>query len=263
MRLLVLRELDRRLGFLPYERRISLGSIERPEYGHGLCHAARLAAKLGHDRISVIEFGVAGGNGLVALEKHAHLAGTKYGVGIDVFGFDNATGMPPPAASHREMLYLFREGYFAMDEAALRARLRRAELVLGRIEETLPAFILRDDLAPIGFIAFDVDYYSSMLAALKVLETPMTKLLPRVVCYMDDTVGDVDTACNRHTGMLAAIGTFNQSHADVKVEPVAGLRYLWGRIPHLWHEQMYVAHLFRHRQYGQLITNVTRLPLKQ
>jgi hypothetical protein len=59
MRLLALREIDRRLGFLPYERRIALGSIERPAYGHGVCHAARLAAKLGHGRISVIEFGVA------------------------------------------------------------------------------------------------------------------------------------------------------------------------------------------------------------
>jgi hypothetical protein len=225
-----------------------------------VCHAARLAAKLGHGRISVIEFGVAGGIGLVAQEKHARLAGAKYGVGIDVFGFDNATGLPPPT-DYRDMLYLFREGYFPLDEAALRGRLRQAELVLGRIDETLPAFIRQEDLAPIGFVAFDVDYYSSTLAALKVLEGPETKLLPRVVCYMDDIVGGADTACNRHTGMLAGIEKFNASHPDVKVEPVAGLRHLWGGIPHLWHEQIYVAHLFRHPQYNQLITDVTELPL--
>jgi hypothetical protein len=100
--------------------------------------------------------------------------------------------------------------------------------------DDLPAFIRREDLAPVGFIAFDVDYYSSTLAALKVLEAPMAKLLPRVVCYMDDIVGDVDTACNHYTGTLAAIDTFNQRHGDIKAERVAGLRHHWGNIPHPW-----------------------------
>ena len=41
----------------------------RPHYTWGLLHSAYLARSLGLPRISTIEFGVAGGNGLIALEK--------------------------------------------------------------------------------------------------------------------------------------------------------------------------------------------------
>src|SRR6187549_2659720 len=40
-----------------------------PQYTWGVLQAAHLATTLGIRRISVIEFGVAGGNGLVALER--------------------------------------------------------------------------------------------------------------------------------------------------------------------------------------------------
>ena len=38
-------------------------ALERPNYAYCMLHAARLAQKLGLDRISALEFGVAGGNG--------------------------------------------------------------------------------------------------------------------------------------------------------------------------------------------------------
>ena len=71
-RYLILRALDRRFGIVKtYQRKLDYGTIERAHYGHCMLQSAMLARKLGHSRISCIEFGVAGGAGLVAMERHA------------------------------------------------------------------------------------------------------------------------------------------------------------------------------------------------
>jgi hypothetical protein len=49
---------------------------------------AHLAKALGIKRVSVIEFGVAGGNGLVALDRIAEKVEQALGIDIDVYGFD-------------------------------------------------------------------------------------------------------------------------------------------------------------------------------
>jgi len=65
-RFFLLRALDRRFGILKrFQVKLNYGLVERPFYGHGMLQAAILAKKLGHPRISCIEFGVAGGIGLV------------------------------------------------------------------------------------------------------------------------------------------------------------------------------------------------------
>src|SRR2546421_688251 len=51
----------------PFRELVRAGSPYYPNYLWGTLCAAAVAATLGYDRISVIEFGVAGGNGLVAL----------------------------------------------------------------------------------------------------------------------------------------------------------------------------------------------------
>src|SRR5688572_21000422 len=45
--------------------------IERPHYAYCMLRAADLARRLGHDAISAIEFGVAGGNGLAFMNDFA------------------------------------------------------------------------------------------------------------------------------------------------------------------------------------------------
>src|SRR5690606_4085480 len=56
---------------LPYERRVRLALVRRPQYAYGIHRACDLARKLGIPRITAIELGVAGGNGLVAMEANA------------------------------------------------------------------------------------------------------------------------------------------------------------------------------------------------
>ncbi len=261
LRFLLLQAVDRWFHFLPYPSRLRYQTIDRAHYGHCLWQAALLARRLGKTHISAIEFGVAGGNGLVALERHARLVREETGVVVDVYGFDTGTGMPP-STDHRDLPYLWQPGYFAMDVAALRARLEPStRLILGQVEETVGRFLREETCAPIGFIAFDLDYYSSTLAAMHILEAEPERLLPRIACYLDDMVGDIDWAYNEFTGELAAVHDFNAAHEHVKIAPVRGLRFSQHRIPQVWHEQIFVAHLFRHPDYGRPVSDLTQLPL--
>jgi hypothetical protein len=259
-RFIALRFLNMRFRRLSYASQLEYGLLDRAHYGHCLLQAAILARRLGHDSVSAIEFGVAGGNGLMALEDHAERVEKETGVRVAIYGFDTGTGMPKPV-DHRDMPYLWQAGYFAMDVERLRARLRRSKLILGPVEETAERFCRAENPPPIGFISFDLDYYSSTVAAFRVFAAELRHFLPRVACYFDDTVGDIDWAYNEFTGELLAIREFNDTHDDMKIAPVRGLRHFAHRIPRLWHEQIFVAHLFRHLEYGTPISEITQLPL--
>ena len=104
--------------------------------------------------------------------------------------------------------------------------LRSAKLVLGPVEDTVRNFCELENPAPIGFIAFDLDYYSSTRSALSLLAAPHNYLLPRVLCYFDDTVGDIDMAINEYTGELLAIREFNDCREDIKLAPFGGCVFL-------------------------------------
>ena len=229
---------------------------ERRHYKHCMLHAANLARKLGHRRISVIEFGVAGGNGLLAMEAHARAIQAQTGVEIQLYGFDNGQGLPPPK-DYRDLPYLFQPGYYRMDVPRLKDRLKTAKLVLGDVAITVSDFTSQEEVPPIGFIAFDLDYYSSTVSALKILDQNFGHLLPRIACYFDDIVGDIDWAYNEFTGALLAINEFNAQHDNTKIAPVSGLRFWGNKIPRPWHEQVYVAHLFTHPDYCKPITEDT------
>ena len=96
----------------------------------------------------------------------------------------------------------------------------------------------------------NVRSYSSTVSALEILGLPYANLLPRVFCYFDDVAGGPSYCYNEFTGELLAINEFNQSYADRKLARIAGLRHNFRSLPTLWHEQMFVAHLFRHPDYN-------------
>ena len=213
----------------------------------GMLYAAHLAKNLGIRRISAIEFGVAGGNGLLSMEAVSTAVGNLLGVEIDVYGFDTGAGLPKPD-DYRDLPNIYREAAFPMDEAKLRMRLRKARLVLGPVDQTVDGFIASKP-APIAFISFDLDYYSSTMHAFRLFEGPHGLLLPRVHCYFDDIMG---FTFSEFTGERLAIAEFNQRHERRKISPVFGLRYFLPR-PHdqeVWPDQMYLAHMFDHERYG-------------
>jgi hypothetical protein len=255
----LLRLIDRKFDVLSLENKLLYNTIERPYYGYGLLRAAELARRLGISRISAIEFGVAGGNGLLCLERHASRIKQATGIDVDVYGFDSGAGMPPPT-DFRDLPYLWQEGYFAMDVNALEGKIQSSKLLIGPVEETIKTFTGQNNISPVGFISFDMDYYSSTKSALAIFND-IDVLLPRVVCYFDDVVGDINFAYSEFTGELLAIREFNSDNEDVKIAPVKGLRYWGNRTPELWHEQMYVAHCFGHPDYMKPTSDLNQLPL--
>ena len=263
IRYFALRFLDRQLNLLGYPQKLRIGSIERPHYGYCMLEAAKLAAKLGHTAMSVIEFGVAGGNGLLAMERHAGFVEQETGIKIEIFGFDMGTGLPPPR-DYRDLPYLWQSGYYRMEKAKLEERLQRSKLWLGPVTESVQGFLETfgsNPPPPVGFISFDLDYYSSTVEAFHVFSRGSISVLPRVIRYFDDIAGDCEAAFNIFTGELLAIAEFNAASDDVKIAECRGLRFSPGHIPRLWHEQIYIAHLFRHPDYQRPIHASTQLPL--
>jgi len=218
----------------------------RQGYAWGVLQGANLAKALGFPRISVLELGVAGGNGLVAFERIASRVESVLGIGIDIYGFDSGAGLPP-SQDIRDVPNLVVGGWLQMDEAKLRKRLARARLLLGKIEETMPAFVTSEP-APVAFIACDLVYYSSTVHALRVLDGPTSMLLPRVYCYFDDTLGFTFGDDN---GERLAIAEFNSTRTARRISPIYGLRhYLPKRSANeMWADKFWMAHLFDHPRY--------------
>jgi hypothetical protein len=253
------KEIARRFKLFPYETRVELSAIERPHYGYCVLQAAKLAKKLGHNSVSVIEFGVAGGNGLVNLEMHAGEVSKLTGIEIQIFGFDTGQGLPPPN-DYRDLPYHWRPGFFAMDTKQLKAKLTRSQLVLGNIAETLPHFVRDYDPAPIGAIILDLDYYSSTRDAIKLFELHRTNLLPRGFIYFDDIVGDEVSLFSEYSGQLLAIGEFNASH---DMQKICKTTYLTKTpYPETWHHQIYIYHDFDSPDYCRFVSEeIQQLPL--
>jgi hypothetical protein len=216
----------------------------RPPYLLGIVAAAAQAKRQLINKISVIEFGVAGGAGLIAMQEEAAVVERETGVLIKVYGFDmGPTGLPSFIGDHRDHPEEWKPGDFPMDVAALRARLDdRTKLVLGNIGDTVPTFFENFSPAPIGFVSIDLDLYSSTRDALRVFLGPGERMLWHTPMYFDD----IDSMFNhRFAGERLAIDDFNASSAHVKIDKWHGVQR--GRPfperPYL--QQMYVAHDLR------------------
>jgi hypothetical protein len=237
---------------LPFLDAIELSVVRKPAYAYGLYRAASTASRLGIPSISAVELGVAGGRGLLALEQHARDLEQMFGVGIDVFGFDTGEGLLPPK-DHRDLPYHFAEGNYSMDEAALRARLNRATLILGDASVKFPELFDRG-MSPIGFISFDMDHYTPTSAVLQRFgdASIQERFLPRVPLYFDDVVGKRGQDYNDFTGELLAIHEFNRENEFVKIGEDRYFRSLPMNLE--WHHGAYLMHRFEHPRYDEYIS---------
>jgi hypothetical protein len=256
------RSLWRRVPFGSLDTRVRFGIFDQPHYAYGVYSAANLAKRLGLREITAIELGVAGGQGLLGLERVADVVASHLGIGVSVVGFDTGHGMPPPT-DYRDLPHVWGEGFYDMDVLRLRAMLSpKTELILGDIGDTIPAWIPK---APIGFVAFDLDYYSSTQKALRLFEDRQASTrLPRVYCYFDDTIWPEHACYNDYVGELCAIREFNERHDHRKICPIHMLRHT--RVHQAaWNDAMYVFHDFDHPLYTTNVTpkgtRHTQLPL--
>lgn len=216
----------------------------RPAYLTGVLAAADQALKQRVSAISVIEFGVAGGSGLLALQADAERVEAETGVEIRVFGFDAGPGgLPSFIGDHRDHPEEWQPGDFPMDVDALQAKLtRRTTLVLGNVKDTVPSFYAERTPPPVGFVSIDLDLYSSTRDALSLFSCDSRRMLHHVPMYFDD----IDMMfVHRWAGELLAIEEFNHKTPDVKIDRWRGVRVdrPFPERPYL--DKMYVAHDLR------------------
>ena len=139
---------------------------------------------------------------------------------------------------------MYAQGDFPQ-RASLRERLpANTELLLGRVEDRVEAFLRT--CSPeyrIGFIAMDLDYYSSTQAALAVLLGDARQYLSRVPMYFDDVL---DIGHNPFCGELLAINEFNAVHNMRKIAKWDQLKHqrVFKHAP--WLDQMHGAYIFDH-----------------
>jgi hypothetical protein len=199
-----------------FRARVAFDMVWPPAYAYCILKAAEQARAFGLPRMTIAEFGVAGGAGLLSMCRIARAVTAATGVAVEIVGFDREGGLTPPA-DYRDHPELWQAGDFRSDHSALQASLPpNARLVLGDVAQTAPQFAqtLTPD-APLGFAAIDVDYYTSAKGALRALEGAATSYLPWTCLYFDDIVYPSN---NRWCGELLAIEEFNAEHDRRKIE---------------------------------------------
>jgi hypothetical protein len=237
--------------FGSFRMKVAYDLVIRHNHAYAILAAADLARELRLRRVTLVEFGVAAGAGLLNMGAIARRVTRETGVEFDLVGFDTGKGMPAPR-SHKDHPEIYQQGDFPMNQDELRTVLpANARLVLGELKDTLPTFLreVRDE-APIGFISIDVDYYSSTVDALKVCEGRPAQYLPRTQVYLDDLE---HPSHNSWCGERAAVLEFNAAHELRKIEPHAFLRGYRIFRNARWIDHMFTLHVLDHASRATLV----------
>ncbi|MGH7932177.1 MAG: hypothetical protein ACREQN_03310 [Candidatus Binataceae bacterium] len=231
--------------FGSYRTKVDFDLIPRRHYAYGILRAADKAKSRGLDSVTVAEFGVAAGWGLLNMCEIAKNVSRVTGVEIRIVGFDGGEGLPPPQ-DYRDHPDLFRAGDYPMDrEGLMRTLPSNARLVLGPLKDTVPEFARTlSPQSPLGFASIDVDYYSSAKDAFVLFcESDPVKYLPVPGLYFDDIT---EESQNSWCGELLAINEFNAEQPLRKIEIDRFLRgrriFKGGR----WIDQIYLLHVLDH-----------------
>jgi hypothetical protein len=224
--------------------KIDFDLVVRQQYAYPILRAADFAREWGYTKLSLLEFGVAHGAGLLNICDIARRVTAATGVAFDIYGFDTGSGMPEPI-DYRDLPENYQAGDFPMDQQKLRESMPgNCHLIIGPIAETMPSFLENlSARAPIGFASIDVDYYSSARDALSVFLGPAEKYMPLVPVYFDD-LGD--ETVNPWVGEALAIREFNEITALRKIAPYNMLRQRRICKSAKWIDHMYALHVHDH-----------------
>ena len=231
--------------FGTFSSKVGFDLVRPRKYAFATLEAARNARDQGKRKVTIIEFGVAAGGGLLGMCALARSVAEVTGVEFEVVGFDTGVGMPSPV-DFRDHPDLYQAGDFPMDQQALRKKLpANARLLIGELEYTVPNFLAElNPEAPIGFAALDVDYYSSAVNALRIFADPNpSKYLPLPILYLDDIVLP---SHSRFSGELLAVEEFNATHEYRKIDQHRFLRSQRIFKQARWIDQMFLLHVFDH-----------------
>ena len=118
-----LKPIIRKLKIGNFEFRLNMHALKRMQYAYICFQAAKLGKKLGYEKISVIEYGVAGGQGLLILEEHVKEIENYLNIKIDIYGFDTGEGLPEPV-DYRDLPYHWKKGFYSMEKDNLKNKLK-------------------------------------------------------------------------------------------------------------------------------------------
>jgi hypothetical protein len=228
-----------------FRTRERFGLIDRPNYTYGMLRAADFAKYFGHKCVTVVEFGVASGAGLLNMVALAPQITQETGIEFRIIGFDTGRGLPP-VHGFKDHPELWNSGDFAMEDREILVRKLgdKANIIWGDIADTIDPFTSSLDSAiPLGFVSVDVDIYTASKSALRCLTGPAEKYLPGISMYFDDVSFYF---ANEWSGELAAINEFNQQH---ELRKIGRDRSLPGHRPAKadnWYQSMYVCHILDH-----------------
>jgi hypothetical protein len=219
--------------------------IGRPPYAFGLWLATLQAARIGLKKMKVFEFGVATGVGLMNLCEICALMSESTGMEYEIYGFDSNVGMPPLTSGYKDHPELWHEGQFLVDHEKIRSQLpSNAKLISGDIAQTIGGFCdveLSID-SPVGFVAVDVDLYSSTLSVFELFKRGNPEFyLPVTIMYFDD-INDLLTN-NAWCGEMLAIREWNMVNEFRKMEE---MRVRQNHSPAGWHDHIYGLHVLDH-----------------
>lgn len=251
-----------------YEFYFSRGNLDRMHYAVCVWNAAVEAVKLGVKAISVIEFGVAGGNGLLALEFHAREISKLFNIEIEVYSFDMCVGLPNYEEDYRDLTWVFHAGQFKMDYKNLEKKLDNAKLIIGDIRQTGKEFFERYSPAPIGAMMVDVDIYTSTKSIFEMLKIDYKYVQPRIYTYFDDIKYG-----SENIGENLAIKEFNKENAGIiEISPEGfgidkAISYTGTKLRDIPSNYQFrllkIIHFFEHSLYKKYVGIEHELPLQK
>lgn len=215
----------------------------RPHYETILLESVLEAKKIGYKQVSILELGVAGGNGIISLENYKKKIEKLTNVKINIFGFDYGEGLPN-TNNKFDLPFFWSSGEYKINKEILSKKIN-SEVFFGDIKDTFKRFI-KSNPAPISTIFFDLDYYTSTINFLNQIPENKNFFCPRVYCYFDDVFSNYHYI-NEHNGELMAIKEFNNNNKDIKIgKSLANSSDF--RFP-VGNDKLFMLHNFTHRDY--------------
>tara|TARA_Y100001970_G_C14218835_1_gene851326 strand:- start:1042 stop:1875 length:834 start_codon:yes stop_codon:yes gene_type:complete len=215
----------------------------RPHYETILLESVLEAKKIGYTKVSIIELGVAGGNGIIALENYKKKIQKITNVEINICGFDFGEGLPDSDNKY-DLPFFWISGLYKADNQKLNEKIK-SKIYYGDIKDTFKEFI-KTNPPIISTIFSDLDYYTSTKNFLNQLPEFKDFLTPRVYCYFDD-IFNSNHYINEHNGELLAIKEFNNENEDIKIGKSVGHSSDF-KFP-LGGENLFMLHNFNHIDY--------------
>ena len=218
----------------------------RPHYETVLYESCKVAKKLGHDDLCVLELGVADGNGILSLIKYKRIIENELNVKIKVYGFDLGSGLPE-IKKKEDLPFFWKQGDYKSEGFEKLNNIKDVKIYQGDIKNTILDFA-NSNTSKIACIFFDLDLYSSTESFLSNINNLEKHLLPRTLCYFDDLYV-ADNCVDNTNGELLAIAEFNKQKSNFQLgKPVDHLNDF--KFP-LAKGQLYTLHNFKNEQYNQ------------